>query len=162
MAKRVDGSLRSQPEMDREERRKKVIEEFKALWKFSHPEFINHIVEMCETHEVKNKAYGGGNPLGNFEESERLGIQSWKGAMVRLTDKYTRMCNLTKNIGNPEYADARDMESLDDTLIDLSNYGIIVAVLFNKQKAKRVFKEVLDKPYPPENDQVSVASSGSS
>jgi len=129
--------------MTEEEYRAKVIKEFKALYKFGHPMFYDLIIDLCNIHEVKNKAYGIGNPLGNFMECERFGIPAWKGALVRITDKVARVYNLTTKIGNPEYADAFEIENLEDTLFDLSCYALLCLILFREEKKKKVLREVL-------------------
>lgn len=127
-----------------EDYNERVMKNFKAIWHYGHPMFYDLIIEMCKIHEVKNKSYGIGNPLGNFMECERFGIPAWKGALVRITDKVSRIYNLTSKLGNPEYADAFKMENLEDTLLDLANYSLLCLILLREAKKKRVFKEVLD------------------
>jgi len=108
--------------------------QFKKIWKYGHPEFYDLILKMAEIHEIKNKGYGIGNPLGNFAESERFGISAWKGCMVRMSDKWSRLCNMAAKIDNPEYQDAVKMESLEDTLIDLACYSLLCLILLKESK----------------------------
>lgn len=131
--------------VDKEEYRNKVIKDFKGLWKFGHPMFYDLIIQMCEIHEVKNKSYGIGNPLGNFMECERFGIPAWKGCLVRITDKVSRIYNLTSKIENPDYADAFKMENLEDTLIDLANYSLLCLILLREAKKKGIYNKVFKK-----------------
>lgn len=120
--------------MNKEELRKKFLN----IWSFGHPEFYKLIWEMCMVHEVKNKSYGvDGNPLGNFMESERFGIPAWKGILVRISDKVSRIYNLTAKADDPEYADAIKMESLEDTFLDLANYAILGLILLRKESLKK-------------------------
>ena len=130
--------------VSKEKYKEEICKRFKELWKYGHPNFFDLLIEIADLHEVKNKAYGRGNHFGNFRESERLGIQPWKGVMVRLTDKYTRACNMTAEIDNPEYADARSIEGLDDTLRDMAVYSMIACVLLREAKAKKLYKELLN------------------
>jgi len=109
--------------------------QFKKIWKFGHPEFYDLIIKMAEIHEIKNKSYGIGNPLGNFQESERFGLPAWKGCMVRMSEG-SRLCNLVVKLDNPEYQDTVKMESLEDTLIDLANYSLLCLILLKESKKK--------------------------
>lgn len=71
---------------------KELRENFRKSFKFGHPEFYSLILKMCEIHEIKNKSYGIGNPLGNFQMSETFGIPAWKGCLVRMCfDKQTEI-----------------------------------------------------------------------
>ena len=115
------------------EKREKVLKEFKSLWKYGHPLFYDLIIKMCEIHEIKNKGYGLGNPLGNFMESRRFGVPPWKGCIVRISDKVSRLYNLASKLDDPEYSDAVKMESLEDTLIDLANYSLLCIILLREE-----------------------------
>jgi hypothetical protein len=114
--------------------REKAKQDFKAIWLFGHPEFYELIWKMCEIHEIKNKGYGIGNPLGNFMECERFGVEAWKGCMVRMSDKISRLYNLTSKLDDPVYKDAVKLEGLEDTLIDLANYSILCLILLKQRK----------------------------
>lgn len=116
--------------VDREE----VYKQFKSLFKFGHPEFYNLLIRMAEIHEIKNKGYGIGDPLGNFRECERFGIPAYKGCLVRMSDKVTRIYNLVKKLDDPAYQDAIKMESIEDTLLDLANYAILCIILFRERR----------------------------
>ena len=92
---------------------------------------FNEILEkMREIYDAKNYDYSGGDEFGNFKESERIGVPSWKGAFIRLQDKYSRACNLIK-IGE-ENRKVMD-EKLEDTLLDLANYAVIVLSLLTEE-----------------------------
>jgi len=111
-----------------------AILQFKKIWKFGHPDFYDLLVKMAEIHEVKNKSYGIGNALGNFMECQRFGIPAWKGCLVRITDKVSRVYNLADKMNDPLYADAIKMENLEDTLIDLANYSLLCLILLRERK----------------------------
>ncbi len=89
--------------------------------------FDDVLQKMKEIHEAKNHDYSQEGEFGNFRESEKIGLPAWKGAFVRLQDKYSRACNL---IAGKE-AKVKD-EKLEDTLLDLANYAVIVLCLLNE------------------------------
>lgn len=73
--------------------------------------------------QKKNADYSSSNAnaFRNFEAVENFGITGVKeGIMVRLTDKFTRICNLLKK--DPLVVD----ESLQDTIEDAINYLAIL------------------------------------
>ena len=115
---------------------KEVEEAFKKQFKFGHPTFYELLLKMAQIHEIKNKGYGIGNPLGNFMMCESFGVPAWKGCLVRMSDKWARLCNLTQKMDDPNYADAVNMEGIEDTLIDLANYSIICLILLRESKKK--------------------------
>lgn len=128
-----------------EEWRKRTLDNFRNLWKYGHAMFYDLIIQMCEIHEVKNKSYGIGSSLGNFMECERFNIPAWKGCLVRMSDKVSRIYNLTSKIRDPEYADAFEMENLEDTFLDLANYSLLCLILLREEKKKSIFKKILKK-----------------
>ncbi|EPW09956.1 hypothetical protein SAG0049_10950 [Streptococcus agalactiae CCUG 91] len=70
--------------------------------------------ENYQTFLAKNADYGN-----SFEKSlNDLGIVA---GIVRIGDKYNRVCNLIKNKQNVS-------ESLSDTLNDMANYCVMLAV----------------------------------
>ena len=77
--------------------------------------------EVCKRiHEVykqKNADYGD-----SFGESIRKFGQV--AALVRMSDKWNRLCNLMMNNTGRQVAD----ETVDDTLLDLANYAIMTYV----------------------------------
>jgi len=117
--------------------KEEIYQKFKSLFRFGHPEFYDLLIRMAEIHEIKNKGYGLGDPLGNFRECERFGVPAYKGCLVRLSDKVSRIYNLVKNMENPEYQDAINMESIEDTLLDLANYSLLCIILFRENRRKR-------------------------
>ena len=100
-----------------------------ALFTYKHnaSDFEKIIENMLAIHKAKNNDYSSEGSFGNFYEAERIGVPAWKGAFIRLTDKFTRACNLIK--GKDQMV--KD-ESLEDTLIDLANYSVIVLCLLKE------------------------------
>ena len=54
-----------------------------------------------------------------------VGIQDWQGAMVRLSDKVTRLAtfNATGTLGH---------EGVEDTLLDLASYSLLALLLYQE------------------------------
>jgi hypothetical protein len=81
---------------------------------------------LKEIHRRKSFDYGcpsGTDPLANIRNGAAfVGIPAWKGAMVRLSDKVTRLAsyNATGRLEN---------ESLEDNLIDLASYSLLALLL---------------------------------
>jgi hypothetical protein len=98
-------------------------------------DFLNAFVES--THEMVNIARKKNNdytasddPFDNFNAVEVLGVcKAETGILVRMTDKYKRLISLL----NGKEQLVLD-ESIDDTLLDLANYAVILRLLRrNKQ-----------------------------
>lgn len=85
--------------------------------------YLDLLAELGDTFRRKNAGYAGkaNNWDQNFRVVERIGVPIEDGLMVRLCDKWERLCNLWDR---PDL-DQVD-EALDDTLLDLVNYGLIL------------------------------------
>jgi len=96
--------------------------------KSGHPRFFELVGIMQEIHRRKNNNYASkGTPLSNFDKAQKLGIPAWKGVLIRCTDKWARIEELSN--GKVDLVD----ESLADTLIDLANYSIIALILLERE-----------------------------
>lgn len=88
--------------------------------------FFDLCDDLKEMHRRKSRDYGcpsGEDPLANIRNGAKfVGIPAWKGAMVRLSDKVTRLAayNATGRLEN---------ESLEDNLIDLASYSLLALLL---------------------------------
>ena len=86
---------------------------------------------LKEMHRRKSSDYGcpsGTDPLANIRNGAKfVGIPSWKGAMVRLSDKVTRLAsyNATGRLEN---------ESLEDNLFDLASYSLLALLLHREEQ----------------------------
>ena len=106
----------------------------------------NRYVEyMRDVHEAKNHDYSPDEEsFGNFKESEKISIRDYVGAFIRLQDKLTRVRKL---LSIPRDAHKVVDEKLEDTLVDLANYCLIVSTLIaakNSDKTKdEIFKDLL-------------------
>lgn len=88
--------------------------------------YLDWLDAMKELHIAKNKGYSPGeDAFGNFRMSEELGIPAWKGALVRLGDKYARVMALANNPDADQVG-----EAIEDTLSDLAAYSGIVRALY--------------------------------
>lgn len=103
---------------------KEVLESFLAFQK-------EKFKELYQLTKAKNHDYAGveNNPFLNFMATEMLGNTSVEqGMIVRMLDKVTRIINLTKHD-----AMVKD-ESIVDTLMDLSNYAMLMANYIHHKK----------------------------
>jgi hypothetical protein len=89
---------------------------------------------LKEMHRRKSRDYGcpsGEDPLANIRNGAKfVGIPAWKGAMVRLSDKVTRLAayNATGRLEN---------ESLEDNLADLASYALLALLLHREEHGGR-------------------------
>ena len=85
---------------------------------------------LRELHLSKSAGYGcpdGTDPLLNIRRgAEFVGIPAWQGAMVRLSDKVTRLAVFNKTQSLPH-------ESLRDTLLDLASYSLLALLLWEEK-----------------------------
>jgi len=92
--------------------------------------FIHLLDKMRDIHERKNAGYAGKDakdPWKNFRMSEMLGVSPFKGCLVRMSDKFIRVANLSKDESNDQVG-----EPIVDTLIDLANYALIAICLYEE------------------------------
>jgi hypothetical protein len=93
--------------------------------------FFDLCDQLKEMHRRKSRDYGcpsGEDPLANIRNGAKfVGIPSWKGAMVRLSDKVTRLAsyNATGRLEN---------ESLEDNLFDLASYSLLALLLHREER----------------------------
>lgn len=73
----------------------------------------------------KRRDYSGDQPFRNFYASEQFGVAPWRGTLVRLSDKLSRLCRLAEQGGSSHVED----ESLLDTAADALNYVAIAVGL---------------------------------
>jgi hypothetical protein len=89
--------------------------------------------DLCDSlkamHARKSSDYGSStDPLANIRNgAEFVGIESWKGAMVRLSDKVTRLATYNRT-GSLEY------EGVEDTLLDLASYALLALLLYKEEQ----------------------------
>jgi hypothetical protein len=92
-------------------------------------EYFKHHTEFCEKMQeitkLKNQDYSGkgDDPFTNFSRVEIMGICSTEqGFLTRMFDKFARITSFVQN-GTLQVKD----ESVQDTLLDLSNYCALMS-----------------------------------
>lgn len=95
-----------------------------------HQTYYRLLEDAARIHAKKNKDYGGqrGDPLSNFKDAVKLGVTPFDGCLVRMSDKFARICNLNRKEKEGEGASVSD-ESIEDTLVDLANYALLAICL---------------------------------
>ena len=94
--------------------------------------FYKLLNEMKEVHDTKRHDYASKEDVfRNFRTSEMGDIPAWKGVAIRIGDKFSRLMSFVKQ----EELKIKD-ESIKDTLIDLANYSLICAILYEEKKDK--------------------------
>jgi len=100
------------------------------------------VITMIEYTEILNKMqtildakghdYAAGEPFKNFKMCENFGVATEQGILVRISDKVSRIFNFFK-AGTYKVKD----ESVEDTLLDLANYCVILIAYLNSNKKVR-------------------------
>ena len=96
--------------------------------------YLELLDSMKQLHISKNAGYAGidaKDSWANFRMSEEFGVSSFKGCLVRLSDKYIRVTNLVKNPANDQVG-----ENIKDTLFDLAAYSLIAICLLEEGEAR--------------------------
>ena len=90
---------------------------------------------MAEVVEAKNNDYSnGGEFFSNFKFVERYKVTSVeKGFLVRMLDKVSRLASL---IAEEKEIKVKD-EKIEDTLLDLANYSILLATYIKHKNESR-------------------------
>ena len=91
--------------------------------------------DLCDSlkamHASKSRDYGcptGTDPLANIRNGAKfVGIPAWRGAMVRLSDKVTRLAtfNVTGTLSH---------EGVEDNLLDLASYALLSLLLYQEEQ----------------------------
>lgn len=91
--------------------------------------------KMEETCRKKNSDYANSpDPFFNFTRVENLGIATTEqGFLTRMTDKLCRISNLIEKAKNNE-GPAVTTESINDTLLDLATYSILLMGYLESRK----------------------------
>ena len=93
-------------------------------------EFDDVLDELKRLHDAKNHDYATDeNPYKNLEKVLSIGIEPWRGIVIRLMDKFSRL---------EEYCVKGEFsiksEGLEDTLKDISVYSLLAMILFRKEQ----------------------------
>ena len=96
-------------------------------------EFDDALDELKMLHDAKNHDYATQeNPYKNLEKVLSIGIEPWRGIVIRLMDKFSRL---------EEYCVKGELaiksEGIEDTFKDIANYSILAMILFRKDQDKQ-------------------------
>ena len=106
----------------------KTIFQIKGM--FSNETPLSILDNMQAVYEAKDSDYSAsGLPMGNLRKCEDAGIDAWRGCLVRIGDKMSRLENFLKE---KEYLVIS--EKAEDTVIDLANYAILMSCLIEEIK----------------------------
>lgn len=99
---------------------------------FGHQRFYQILDQLAELHSNKNHDYAGTrHPLANLLECGEAGVNPWKGVIVRLTDKMSRLKSYARQ---GEFLVKN--EGLIDTFRDMAVYSILGIILYEEENAK--------------------------
>lgn len=89
--------------------------------------FLELLEEVRQLHLSKSQDYGSeSDPLANIRQgAEFVGIEAWRGCMVRVADKVQRLRTYCRT-GRLVH------EGVRDTLLDLAAYSLLAIVLFDE------------------------------
>ena len=100
-------------------------------------ELLNTIKNL---HDAKKHDYGAKEDIfANFRLSALTGISPWNGSVVRMGDKYSRICSFIKN-GDFKFKE----ENIKDTLLDMAIYSLITIVLYEQEMFDSHMKQFQD------------------
>ena len=95
-------------------------------------EFDDALDELKMLHDAKNHDYTTAeNPYKNLEGVERIGIEAWRGIVIRLMDKFERV---EQYCTNGELA--IKSEGMEDTFKDIAVYSTLAMILFLKEQER--------------------------
>ena len=105
-------------------------------------EFDDLLDELKMLHDAKNHDYATAeNPYKNLEGVSRIGIEPWRGIVIRLMDKFERV---EQYCTNGELA--IKSEGMEDTFKDIAVYSTLAMILFRKSEN---LKELQGKEWEP-------------
>ena len=95
--------------------------------------YFDLLDRMKALHSSKSRDYGSEHdPLANIRNGALfVGIEPWKGAMVRLSDKVTRLATFNRT-GRLEH------EGVEDNLMDLASYALLALLLYREEHLGKV------------------------
>ena len=108
-------------------------------------EFDDELDALKMLHDAKNHDYATEeNPYKNLEKVSAIGIEPWRGIVIRLMDKFSRL---------EEYCVKGELaiksEGIEDTYKDIAVYSTLAMILFRKSEN---LKELQGKKWTPVDD----------
>jgi hypothetical protein len=96
--------------------------------------YFDLLQQLRAMHTSKSGDYGcpsGTDPLANIRNGAKfVGIEPWRAAMVRLSDKVTRLAtfNATGRLSH---------EGVEDNLLDLASYALLSLLLYQEEYPRK-------------------------
>jgi hypothetical protein len=127
---RLDATPADDPKMVGYQREQRLLGD-SLLADYVHPtsqRYFDLLDRMKALHSSKSRDYGSEHdPLANIRNGALfVGIEPWKGAMVRLSDKVTRLATFNRT-GRLEH------EGVEDNLMDLASYALLALLLYREE-----------------------------
>ena len=105
-------------------------------------EFDDALDELKMLHDTKNHDYATAeNPYKNLEGVQRIGIEPWRGIVIRLMDKFERVEQFCRS---EELA--IKSEGLEDTFKDIAIYSTLAMILYRKDEDDDFMREWKKRP----------------
>lgn len=94
---------------------------------YGDPRVNQLFAQAIDLYNRKNHDYAeNADPMSNFRKSEIFGVPSRLGVLIRINDKISRLSQITKKQAKVPG------ETVKDTLLDVANYALIAAVLYEE------------------------------
>ncbi len=114
----------------------KVGDRIKQLTNMSDSEFVELLTEINDIYHAKNEDYNDGDKWSNFDICNKIGVETTKGIIVRMTDKFYRVLSLIKK--HYKGIDPAVLEEkIEDTLKDLAVYSLIAVLSLKREKERK-------------------------
>jgi len=96
-----------------------------------HAETCQKMIEVTKAKNHDYAGFGDDDPFANFKVVEQCGIASVEqGFLTRMMDKMSRVNSFVKQ----DVCNVQD-EKIEDTLVDLANYSILMAGYIKSKKS---------------------------
>jgi hypothetical protein len=103
-----------------------------------------HQLSCAQAYEIikaKNADYGASeDALRNFRLVEQMNVPMEVGILTRMADKLARIGKLVTTPGGPSVKD----ETVDDTILDMINYAIILRAAIAERHPEEYLKKLLE------------------
>lgn len=104
------------------------------------PKFHALIAEIVRLHNSKSEDYAhADDPLQNLRRAAAFGVPPWKGVLIRLSDKWARIEQLSSG-KRPRH------ESMRDSLLDNAIYSLLAIIFLDEQQVREPRKKPRKKP----------------
>ncbi len=99
-----------------------------------HARFYEILDEMAKLHSAKAHDYAGDeDPLSNFRQvAAAMGLKDWEVGIMFIAVKFYRLINLLAR------GEDAENEPIEDTLMDLSVYGILTKIMREEASFKDI------------------------